>query len=190
MQRGNGANAGSLGRGYVDGANPAATPLELQLPGPLVIDRVVEVWHQVKKPAAIAIVFDKSGSMGGGKMNAAVVGSRSFIDRMDGVDWLYWLPFDEKVYPGTRGPKGVMGERLLQEINGTAAGGGTALYDAILSAETTLEGLRREKGDSYRYGIVVLSDGKDTSSKASLAQIEAKDTAPALADLRKLGTSI
>src|SRR5437773_3779841 len=44
--------------------------------------------------------------------------------------------------------------------------------DAILSADSTLEALRREQGDRYRYGIVVLSDGADTSSRTSLAQLE------------------
>jgi len=103
-----------------------------------------------------------------------MAGTRAFIDRMDRVDWLYWLPFDDKLYPSTRGPKAEVGERLLQDIGGTAAGGGTALYDAILAADDTLETLRREQGDRYRYGIVVLSDGKDTSSRSSLTQVEAR----------------
>lgn len=156
------------------GANPGASLAALELPEPLLIDRVIEVWHELKKPAAIAVVFDKSGSMAGNKMNAAIAGSKAFIERMDRVDWLYWLPFDQQIYPGTRGPKAEVGERLVQDITGTAAGGGTALYDAILSAADTLQGLRREQGDRYRYGIVVLSDGHDTSSRASLAQIEAR----------------
>jgi Ca-activated chloride channel homolog len=156
------------------GANPDAALVAIDLPEPLAIDRVVELWHQVKKPAAIAVVFDKSGSMAGGKLNAAITGTKAFIDRMDRIDWLYWVPFDEKVYPSTRGPKSEVGERLVQDISGTAAGGGTALYDAILAADDTLQALRREQGDGYRYGIVVLSDGKDTSSRTSLAQIEAR----------------
>lgn len=156
------------------GANPNAVLTALQLPEPIVIDRVVEVWHEVRKPAAIALVFDKSGSMAGGKIHAAVAGARAFIGSMDRVDWLYWLPFDERVYPSTRGPKAEIGERIALEIGGTAASGGTALYDAILSAADTLEALRRERGDSYRYGIVVLSDGQDTSSRSSLSQVESR----------------
>ena len=157
-----------------NGANPDASLVAIELPEPLTIDRVVDVWHQVKKPAAIAVVFDKSGSMAGGKLSAAVTGARAFIERMDRVDWLYWVPFDEKAYPGARGPKAETGERLLQDIGSTAAGGGTALYDALLSAHDTLQALRRERGDTYRYGIVVLSDGRDTSSRATLTQVEAR----------------
>jgi len=155
------------------GANPDAALVAIDLPEPLVIDRVIELWHQVKKPAAIAVVFDKSGSMAGGKLNAAITGAKAFIDRMDRIDWLCWVPFDEKVYSSAAGPKSEIGERLIQDISGTAAGGGTALYDAILAADETLQTLRRKQGDRYRYGIVVLSDGRDQSSKSGLAQIEA-----------------
>jgi Ca-activated chloride channel family protein len=156
------------------GANPDARLVAIGLPEPLVIRRVQEVWHQVKKPAAIALVFDKSGSMGGGKITAAIAGTKAFLDRMDSADWIYWLPFDGTLYPGVGGPKSDIGERLVDDVTATTAGGNTALYDAILSADSTLEGLRRERGDRYRYGIVVLSDGADTSSGTSLAQLEAQ----------------
>ena len=156
------------------GANPDAMLIGIGLPEPLVIDRVVEVWHQIRKPAAIALVLDKSGSMAGGKLGAAIAGARAFLDRMDRVDWIYWLPFDARLYPGVRGPKSEIGEQLAQDVGATTAGGGTALYDAILSADEALQDLRREQGDRYRYGIVVLSDGQDTSSRASLAQVSAR----------------
>jgi Ca-activated chloride channel homolog len=156
------------------GVNPDATILGIGLPEPLVIDRVVEVWHQVRKPAAIALVLDKSGSMSGSKIGAAISGARAFLDRMDRSDWIYWLPFDHKLYPGVRGPKSEIGEQLAQDVGATTAGGGTALYDSILSANEALQALRREEGDRYRYGIVVLSDGQDTSSRATLAQVFAR----------------
>ncbi len=157
-----------------NGANPHAVLNLLELPEPLVIDRVIETWREVKKPAAIALVFDKSGSMSGVKIHAAVAGAQAFIGSMDRRDWLNWIPFDERVYSGARGPKGEIGEGIAQEIGGTTAGGGTALFDAILVASDTLETLRRDRGDAYRYGIVVLSDGQDTSSKNSLSQVEAR----------------
>src|SRR5438552_4764097 len=54
------------------GANPDAPLVAIGLPEPLVIQRVQEVWHHVKKPAAIVLVFDKSGSMAGSKITAAI----------------------------------------------------------------------------------------------------------------------
>ncbi|MCP4042444.1 MAG: ABC transporter substrate-binding protein, partial [Gammaproteobacteria bacterium] len=43
------------------GANPTTLLTTLGMPEQLVVERLGEVWHEVKKHAAIAIVFDKSG---------------------------------------------------------------------------------------------------------------------------------
>ena len=61
----------------------------------------------------------------------------------------------------------------------TTAHGGTALYDAVEQAWRILEDQRKDQRDTVRYGLVILSDGKDTNSKrATLAKLEAmmKDT--------------
>ena len=55
----------------------------MTVPETLVIDRVGEVWHDVRKHAAIVIVFDKSGSMGGSKITSAVKGAQEFVKKMD-----------------------------------------------------------------------------------------------------------
>jgi len=69
----------------------------------------------------------------------------------------------------------------VSRIGGTPAGGGTALYDAVLDAYGQLTDLRAREGDSLRYGIVVLSDGMDQNSVASLSQLESA-LAPSEAD--------
>ena len=157
-----------------NGVNPEARLAALELPDSLVINRVIEVWHKVRKHAVIVLVFDKSGSMSGNKISAAVAGARKFVTRMDLEDSLMWLPFDDKVYPGPLGRKSELGEKLLSDIGSTTAGGGTALYDTVLVALDTLEKQRAKFGDSVRYGIVVLSDGKDTNSQTSLTQLQAR----------------
>jgi Ca-activated chloride channel family protein len=157
-----------------NGVNPDARLAALDLPDPLVINRVIEVWHKVRKHAVIVLVFDKSGSMAGGKINAAVAGAKEFVTRMDAEDRLMWLPFDDSLYPGMLGRKSEVAEKLLNDINATTAGGNTALYDAVLAALRTLEGERVKLGDTVRYGIVVLSDGRDSKRGASLAQLEAR----------------
>jgi Mg-chelatase subunit ChlD len=112
------------------GANPAAKLVNIEMPDTLVFDRVREVWHEVKKHAHIAIVFDKSGSMGGGKISQAIRGAESFVTAMDPKDWLAWLAFDGEIYVRTLGLKSEIGEKLVSDIRSTTAGGGTALYDA------------------------------------------------------------
>jgi Ca-activated chloride channel family protein len=154
------------------GANPDATIVPLTVPETLVLDRVGEVWHKVRKHAAIVIVFDKSGSMAGSKITSSIKGAQAFVNKMESADYLRWLPFDNEIYPGAAGPKADIGEELLSEIASTSADGGTALYDAVTLAYNELTQLRATNGDTMRYGIVVLSDGADTSSLASLSQLE------------------
>jgi Ca-activated chloride channel family protein len=156
------------------GANPDAAIVGLAMPDALTLERITEVWHQVKKHAVIALVFDKSGSMQGEKLTTALIGAKAFVQAMDPDDVLIWMPFDDRLYAGSRGTKAEVGERLLTDISSTAAGGGTALYDTVAEARRVLDEYRTTRGDSVRYGIVVLSDGKDTNSKqATPALLEA-----------------
>jgi len=147
------------------GANPNAALVVVDVPPPLVMSRLIEVWHQVKKHAVIAVVFDKSGSMQGQKMTVALEGTAAFVTAMDPQDELIWIPFDDRPYPLQGGLKGAIGEALLGRIRSTGAAGGTALYDAVGEAYRQVEARRAVLGDSRRYGIVVLSDGQDTSSE-------------------------
>jgi Ca-activated chloride channel family protein len=158
-----------------NGVNPAAKLVELEMPDSLVLDRIGEVWHGLKKHAYIAIVFDKSGSMAGDKITQAIRGTQVFVSAMDRKDWLAWIPFDDQIYPSTQGLKSDSGERLINDIRSTTAGNGTALYDAVALALDMVNRRRSELGDSVRYGIVILSDGEDTSSRnITLSLLEAK----------------
>ena len=155
-----------------NGANPAANLVTLQVPDVLVVDQVVEVWHDVKKPANIVLVFDKSASMQGTKIAQAINGTVEFVGEMDRKDWLAWLPFDDKHYSGTQGLKSDVGEQLQIDIRSTAPRGETALYDTIAHAYQMLEERRERQGDKVRYGIVVLSDGKDSKSQTKLPALK------------------
>lgn len=153
------------------GANPADV-LTLNTPEVLVVDQIVAVWRDVKKPANIVLVFDKSGSMQGEKISQARNGAISFVREMGRKDWLAWLPFDSNTYPGANGLKSEIGEELEDEIRSITARGGTSLYDAIVQAYQVLEQRQGLQGETARYGVVILSDGKDESSKTTLAQLE------------------
>ena len=114
--------------------------------------------------------------MAGEKITAAIKGAEEFVKFLDPEDMLLWMPFDSKIY-GVRvqGFKSEIGEKLIQEhIRGTTAGGGTLLYDTILVAYAELERLRKQYGDSVRYGMVVLSDGRDEGSSNGLSVIQEK----------------
>lgn len=147
------------------GVRPDANLVTIDVPDTLVLDRIQEVWREVKKPSLLAIVFDKSGSMSGDKITAASKGAMALVHALDGKDWMVWMPFDDQVYVKTQGRKADVGERLIGDIAATPASGGTALYDAVGRAYRLLEGQRKVQGSAARYGIVVLSDGRDTNSK-------------------------
>ncbi len=156
------------------GANPATKIVEMDLPDTNVIEHIEAVWHRVKKKSVVVIVFDKSGSMRGSKMAAAVKGAQAFVSAMELGDTLLWMPFDSKVYESlVRGTKADIGERLVQDIASTAASGETALYEAVRQAASILQKEYVSKnGTKLRYGIVVLSDGADTTSKLTLPELE------------------
>jgi Ca-activated chloride channel homolog len=159
------------------GANPQANLAVIDPPDSLVMDRIAEVWHRVKKHAVMTIVFDKSGNMVGARMDAAVKGAQQFVQRMDRDDYVIWMPFDSSVHPPVEGYLSETGKDLAYRIGSTPAGGGTALYDAILQAGERLEAMRSTYGATRRYGMVVLSGGADTSSGAGLSIVELKLTA-------------
>ncbi len=72
---------------------------------------------------------------------------------------------------------------LTADINGLAASGGTALYDATLVAE-------RAVGTTGSRTIVLLTGSRDDSSKASLAQaVSAAQLSGAVVDAVSLGTA-
>lgn len=171
------ANAAAALNSPIDpshGVNPSASLVAVDVPDLAVYDRVIEVWHRVKKHATIALVFDKSGSMSGGKITAAVKGAQEFVRRVDRDDHIVWIPFDQAVYSPVEGFGSELGEELTRRIGSTVASGGTSLYDAVLSAYDRLEDLRRANPTGMRYGIVVLSDGQDTNSRTGLSALEAK----------------
>ncbi|HEU5317644.1 MAG TPA: VWA domain-containing protein [Chloroflexota bacterium] len=155
------------------GANPDARLVPLEVPDAAVVERIGEVWQEVRKHAVVALVFDKSGSMqSNGKIRSASRGANEFVREMNREDILLWMPFDDTVYPGTNGRNAEVGERLAEEISAIGASGGTALYDAVLQAYERVGARRQELGRGYRYGIVVLSDGRDESSKRTLTMLE------------------
>jgi Ca-activated chloride channel family protein len=154
------------------GANPDAHLLPVVMPDALVMERITEVWHKNKKHAVLALVFDKSGSMQGEKMTTALAGAKAFVDAMDPDDYFIWIPFDSQVYTGVQGTKADIGEKLTSDIAGTVASGGTSLNDAVITAYQALESRRKTQGSSVRYGIILLSDGKDTSSRSGAAALQ------------------
>lgn len=148
------------------GLDPAQPRNVLPNPPVDVTRRVLDSFESVKRPVAITFVLDTSGSMKGEPFRQAQAGARTFLESLPDDDHVRVLLFSS----GLRwlSPRyAVLGEArasLTGSIDETFAGGGTALYDAVLGA--------LEPGDGAPEGairaVVVLTDGEDTDSRTRL----------------------
>ncbi|MEO8256356.1 MAG: VWA domain-containing protein [Acidobacteriota bacterium] len=114
-------------------------------------------------PLELIVAVDISGSMGPSmaKMKKAV---KEFLAAVPARNQVTLLGFNDTVIPLTRGSKSP--EDRLKAVDRLASWGGTALYDAILSAVDTLG---RQVG---RKAVVIFSDGEDEGSHVALADVE------------------
>ena len=99
------------------------------------LGKLQELWSKTKKGADVTIVFDKSGSMAGAPLTEAKAGARAFVQTLGDRDQGSLLFFDSEVYaPFGPLPLATGRAQLFTRIDGVAADGGTALYDAISAA--------------------------------------------------------
>ncbi|MGZ4315513.1 MAG: type II secretion system F family protein [Gaiellaceae bacterium] len=113
---------------------------------------------------AVVLAIDDSKSMTGAPLLAAVAAARSFIAAKPRADAVAVLAFGPHAVPlSSLSTATIDTDAALRNV--TVAGRqGTALYDAIVAGAGQL-------GDSRLVGrvLIVLTDGRDVSSKATLA---------------------
>ncbi len=125
------------------------------------------------QPPRVLVVVDTSGSMAGQPMADAQRAVSAFAAQAPADVQLGILSF--ATTPRLLVPPTVDRPRLLGAVTGLEAQGETSLYDAVVAGLQAV-------GDSGERRIVVLSDGGDTRSKASLEQ--------ALAATRSSGVAV
>lgn len=131
-------------------------------------DRVAqEISHfnQADTPASIAVVFDLSGSMRTEKIKRAQMALARFLQNCHADDEYSLIGFNEKAWLAlerTRDP-----QQMLRQFNSVQPHGNTALYDAVALGVRHLE-----KGRYPRRVLLIISDGDDNRSRASLRQIK------------------
>ncbi|WP_433373880.1 substrate-binding domain-containing protein [Streptosporangium sp. CA-115845] len=161
-----------------NGVIPDAKITTLSPPTPVVLDKVLQSWSELRKRANVLIVVDKSGSMeeeasGTGETRlelakkAAInalpqfrgddkVGLWAFSTAQDGEkDYLELVPIDRVSR---------IGGALRDQLNRLSAGGGTGLYDTTLAA---VERMRGAKDEGAINAVVFLTDGKNEKNGGS-----------------------
>ena len=139
-------------------------------------------------PLTTMLAIDISGSMAvAGKLQAAQAAAKAYVDQMQPGDQAGLIAFDVQtdiVQPLTEDR-----QALTEGIDGLQTRGDTAMFDALV------EGVRLLEAVSGRKAIIVLTDGMDNSSMATLdgtiAQIGETGlsiSAIGLGDQSKIGT--
>jgi Ca-activated chloride channel family protein len=127
--------------------------------------RPIQQFESERVPVSLGLTIDTSGSMLGDKMAAARSALNRFLyDLLDQRDQVFISRFD-------RHPTLVVDwtddrRRAAAALGTLKPNGETAIYDAVADAVTrAATGTRRKKA------VVVISDGNDTSSRTSLAEL-------------------
>src|SRR5579862_4552924 len=113
-------------------------------------------------PVSIGVLLDTSGSMER-KIGTATTAVERFIRSIQKDDDIFLMTFANR--PDLRQDFTDDRERLARALRRVTVGGGTALYDALD------QGLRKIKqGKHDKRAILLITDGEDTSSYASLEE--------------------
>jgi VWFA-related protein len=127
----------------------------------------IRLFRHEDTPVTVGLVIDHSGSMRE-KMGDVIAGARAFVKSSNSHDQMFVVDFNETVSMGLPGGTDFSdnADQLGNAIWARPAEGRTALYDAILS------GLNRlGEGASDKKVLIVISDGGDNASKASLDRV-------------------
>jgi Mg-chelatase subunit ChlD len=116
-------------------------------------------------PVSLGLVLDTSGSMMGEKLTNALMAVDRFLTRLlspeDEIFLYKFNNFPELVQDWTTDR-----QRLSRSIRRINANGGTAMYDAIAESVPLAQ-----TGQHRKRAVVLISDGNDTDSQVSLAEV-------------------
>jgi Ca-activated chloride channel family protein len=131
-------------------------------------NKPVEVTHfsAERTPVSLGIVVDTSGSMAGEKWTAAVNSIDRFFRMMnDELDefFLYRFSANADLVADWTNDR----DRLAMSIGRIHPNGGTAMYDAAAEAVPMAQ-----SGQNRKKAVVIISDGNDTSSRASVSDVK------------------
>jgi Ca-activated chloride channel family protein len=117
-------------------------------------------------PVSLGMVVDTSGSMAGEKISSAQASVDRFLTKLlDPADEIFLYRFRE--YPELLQDWTTDRRRISRAVDRLHANGGTAMYDALVEAVPMAQ-----TGEHRKKAVVLISDGNDTDSQASLGEVK------------------
>ena len=157
-----------------NGTDPSARPETVppfQVTDAATSAAIIDQFLTTKRKATILLVLDVSGSMAGKSIRAATEATAAFLKRLDPRDEVGLMVFNDKITMVSEVQQvSVVAEGLSQRVLQLVSGGGTNLHGAVCTAARKLNQIRSAEeasGENRLYGIILLSDGADTTGEIS-----------------------
>lgn len=132
---------------------------------------IIDQFRSTKRKATVLLVLDVSGSMNGEPIRSATSATAGFLERLDPADQVGLMIFNDTITTVSSVHKVAdVAETLAVQTRNLMSGGGTNLHGAVCRAMQLLAEQRKSdinRGESRLYGIVLLSDGADTTGEIS-----------------------
>lgn len=130
--------------------------------------QAVAHFAQHEAPISVVILFDRSGSMmQDDRIMHARDGVREFLKALRPEDEAVVVVFGDSI--DMLGGFGTDARTVDRELRRVDAEGGTRLYDAVIEGARLVSGPERKE----KRALLILSDGEDTSSRATLEEAAA-----------------
>jgi VWFA-related protein len=129
------------------------------------VRQTITQFTRERVPIGLGVLLDISDSMFGKRMDDARAAVDKFLfELLDPADEFFLMAFNHRPHPLT-GWTREQGD-VRHALAGLRPSGGTAIYDAILDALPLIE-----KRNRQRAAILVISDGADTASTATMREL-------------------
>jgi tight adherence protein B len=161
---------------------PDTSGLVVTANGEPVTDLETALVGETSVPVGVVLVIDASGSMRGAPLEAAKTAAKAFVSQKRTEDSIALVTFADEVVVASGFTTN--GDDLQSRIDAIEADGETAFNDAVIKG---IEMYDESSSENLLANIIVLTDGEDTASVASLQDAVA---AASDSDVRIFGVAL